>query len=577
MSRCRVALLCAALAIIASGAGAADVAREPHTWWGAKELPRQWRPREPESDAVRTPPLTRDEQVEHVSLKEAIAIALENNPGIAARRLEPALQEAGILGAQAQYDPTLAAEVLQSHSRTPNQSVLAARDTLVVDDRVANLHLLKRLRTSTELQIDFLNERFDNNAGFNQLRPAYQPALNFSVVQPLLRNFGWDFTYLVVRVAEQQADAARFQYEADLADFVTTLIEAYWGVARARQNLEVQRESLALAERTMTENEARVRVGLLAPVAVLEARADAKAREEDVIIAENDLAVARQRLAQIAFYRPDGTFVPRTLEPTDEAEPEDVYVDLDATLAEALEVRPEVRASARGVQVRVLNERIASNRLLPRVDLVGSYGLNGLSGRSRPVVTSNDIAGANCVQIQADPPLFSCNSPYGGPAADAYDRLRSNEFRSYSFGIQVQVPLSNALARSEYTQSRIERSQAELNHRELQSQITFEVRESVSSVISARQRIDTTRVARELAEENLRNQEKRHEVGLATTKDLLDFQTRLTSARAAEVQAKTDYAVSVARWRRAQGRLLLHYQIVLDEPGRRATPWFARF
>jgi hypothetical protein len=101
--------------------------------------------------------------------------------------------------------------------------VLAATDTLVIDDRVANAHLVKRLRTSTQLQIDFLNERIDNNASFNQLRPAYQPQLNFSLVQPLLRNFGWDFTYLVVRVAEQTADAARFQYEADLADFVAEI------------------------------------------------------------------------------------------------------------------------------------------------------------------------------------------------------------------------------------------------------------------------------------------------------------------------------------------------------------------
>jgi outer membrane protein TolC len=574
------ALMAAIVIVLAAAAsrGADDVTREPRTWWGARELPRQWQRRVPESDAVRTPrPLTYDEAVEPVSLKQAIAIALENNPRIAASRLEPALQEAGILGAQAQYDPTLAAEILQSHSRTPNQSILAGRDTLVVDDRVANVHLLKRLRTSTELQIDFLNERIDNNAQFNQLRPAYQPVLNFSVVQPLLRNFGWDFTYLVVRVAEQQADAARYQYEADLADFVTTVIVAYWDVVRARENLEVQRESLALAERTTSENEARVRVGLLAPVAVLEARADAKAREEDVLIAENDLVVARQRLAQLAYYRPGDTFVPRTLEPTDDAEPEEVHVDLDETLVAALEVRPEVRASARGVQVSVLNERITGNALLPRVDLVGSYGVNGLSGQSRPVIAERNIAGGNCVQIQADPPLFSCNSPYGGPAADAYDRMGTNEFRSYSFGVQIQVPLSNALARSQYSQSRIARSQAELNHRELLSRITLDVRVSIADVQSARQRIDTTRVARELAEENLRNQEKRHEVGLATTKDLLDFQTRLTSARAAEVVAKTDYLISVARWRRAKGQLLLHYQIVLDDPSRRGTPWFAWF
>jgi len=576
MSCRRIIVLWALLAISARGGHAADT-REPRTWWGARELPRQWNPNVPTSDAVQLPELTRDEQVEPVTLKQAIAIALENNPRIAAQRLEPARQEAGILGAQAQFDPTLAAEIQQAHSRTPNQSVLAATDTLVIDDRVANAHLVKRLRTSTQLQIDFLNERIDNNASFNQLRPAYQPQLNFSLVQPLLRNFGWDFTYLVVRVAEQTADAARFQYEADLADFVAEIIVAYWSVVQTRENLEVQRESLALAERTVSENEARVRVGLLAPVAVLEARADAKAREEDVIIAENNLVVARQRLAQVAYYRPAGTFVPRSLEPTEEAEPEEVKADLDDTLARAVEERPEVRASARGVQVRVLNERIAGNALLPRVDLVGSYGLNGLSGLSRPIVTNRDVPGGGCVQIGTDPPTFTCNSPYGGPANDAYDRLGTNEFRSYSFGVQIQVPLSNALARSDYTQSRIERNQAELNHRALLSQITFDVRASVASVVSTRQRIDTSRVARELAEENLRNQEKRHEVGLATTKDLLDFQTRLTSARAAEVQAKTDYAISVARWRRAQGRLLSHYQIVLDEPGKRTTPWFARF
>jgi hypothetical protein len=62
---------------------------------------------------------------------------------------------------------------------------------------------------------------------------------------------------------------------------------------------------------------------------------------------------------------------------------------------------------------------------------------------------------------------------------------------------------------------------------------------------------------------------------MATTKDLLDFQTRLTSARAAEVAPKIDYAV--ARWRREQGRLLDHYQIVFDQPGKRSPPWFARF
>jgi outer membrane protein TolC len=568
-------LACCVL-VIAFGVLAADddPRRAPSRF---REIPRQWQPMR-DSPALHVPsPITRDEQVERVSLKEAIALALQNNPGIAAQRLEPIGQDGAVLEAQGIFDPTFAGEVSQRHLTTPNTSALAGTLTSKVDERSANFHLFKTFRSGTVATIDFLNERLDTNARFQQLRPQYRPELNFSLIQPLLQNFGWNFTYLVVRVAEETADAARYTYEAQLTDFVGTVIVAYWDVVRARENLEVQRESRELAVRTVEENEARVRVGLLPPVATLEARADAASREEQVLIAENDLAVARQRLAQLAFYRPADTFVPRTLEPTEEAEPENVKPDLDDTLEIALAERPEVHASARGVSAQELNFRIAGNALLPRLDMVGSYGVNGTSGNSRPIISNTNIGGGNCVPNNAQPGTFICNSGFAGSPSTAYDRLTSNDFRSYSFGLQFQVPLSNAAARGRYVQSRISRDQAELNHRNLLSNVTFEAREAVSDVLTSRQRIDTSRVARELAEENLRNQTRRHEVGMATTKDLLDFQTRLTSARAAEVQAKTDHAISVARWYRAMGRLLERYQIMVDQPGRSAVPWFARF
>jgi outer membrane protein TolC len=563
----------------------------PRAPWRGAVLPEQWRPGVRPSPALAVPePITHDEQVEEVTLKQAIALALENNPGIAAQRLEPTRQGEGILQAQAQYDPTLAGELNYSRAVTPNASVLGGSLTSIVEDRYANLHLLKLFRSGTQVTIDSLNDRVDANSRFNQLRPQYKPALNFSLVQPLLQNFGWDFSYLVVRIAEETADAAAYQYEANLANFVQQVIQAYWAVVGARENVEVQRESRALAQRTVEENEARVRVGLLPPVAVLEAQADEKSREADLISAENNLAVARQTLAQLVYYRPAGTFVPRALEPSETAELEEVTVDVDRTLAAALVERPEVQASARAVQAQQLNEKIAGNALLPIVNFVASYGVNGLSGTNRTAVFGSvttfsltNIPGGHCISLSPNQG-FLCNvagvtppSPFAGSVSDAYDRLVSNDFNAYAVGLQLQVPLSNALAESQYTESRIARSQAELNHRQLLSSVTLEVRRAIADLLSSRQRIDTTRVARELAEENLRNQEKRHEVGMATTKDLLDFQTRLTAARGAEVQAKIDYANAVAGWRRAEGHLLSHYQIVIEHPGKRSAPWFARF
>ena len=576
------------------GEDTTDIERTP---WRGSMLGEQWRRDIPESPAVRVPlPITRDETVARVSLKEAIALALENNPGIEARRLEPVRQKQLILQAQGQYDPALAADILSRQTETPNASVLAGTPTLNIDDRTANLHLLKTLRPGTAVTVDFLNERLDNNARFNQLRPEYTPSLGFSLVQPLLQNFGWDFSYLVVRVAEHAADAAVYQYRAQLADFVETVVEAYWQVVQSREQLAVQRESKELADRTVRENEARVKVGLLAPVAVLEAQADAAIRQQQVIVAQNSLDVARQQLAQIAFYRPADTFVPRSLEPVEEAIPEPVATNVEGDLAVALEDRPEILASAQGIQVQQVNEKIAGNALLPRLDVVGSYSVNGLSGTNRPVTTAVPVlvtipagqpipAGSSCVPA-ADRVSQLCltntsaqvpPSPFVGTRNDAYNRMTTNDFRSYSFGLNFQVPFANATARSQYVQSRIATSQAELNHRQLLSQVTLEVRQTIADVLATREAIDSTRVARELADENLKNQEKRHQVGMATTKDLLDFQLRRTTAAAQEVQAKIAYMISVSRWRRAQGKLLEHHQIVVDQPSKHSAPWFARF
>jgi outer membrane protein len=566
---------------------AEDPAVPPPSPWRLTVIPDQWRPGIDPSPALDVPnPVTRDEETQTVTLKEAISLALENNPRIAARRLEPARVQTQVLDAQSQFDPVLGGDVLYGKSVTPNPSALAQTETSVVETRSANAYLRKLFRTGTRLELESLNERLDNNAQFFELRPQYTPQLGFSLVQPILRDFGWDFSYLVVRVQERTAEAAVYAYQAELADFVRDVIRAYLNVVGARANVQVRREALELAETTTRENRARVDVGLLPPVAILEAEADAKAREDDLIRAQNLLEVTRQQLAQLCFYRPLGTFVPRSLEPVEYVEPDQVDVDLDETLDTALADRPEIAASSRGVQARQFTEKIAQNALLPRLDLVGSYGVNGLSGVGRPrafgsgpVLSDSDTGGCTFLA----PNVFSCPppdpafSPYAGPQRDAYSRLTGGDFNSYTFGLQLEVPIDNAAAKSQHTRARIETNQAELNHRELLSQVTLEVRQTVADVLSGRQRIDASRVARELAEENVRNQQKRYEVGMATTKDLLDFQQRLTQARVAEVQAHLDYNISVALWRRAQGKLLDYYQIVVAPPSRQRAPWFALF
>ena len=170
--------------------------------WRFSVLPQQWQGEPASLPSLDVPnPISHDDEVQKATLKEAIALALENNPRIQARRLEPTRQAAGILGAQGQFDPIGSLNLLSTTNETPAGSSLLGNSALITNDRSANLRLQKLLRTGASFTVDFLNDRLDSNSRFQSLRPQFKPSVGFSVVQPLLRDLGWNYSYLVVRVA----------------------------------------------------------------------------------------------------------------------------------------------------------------------------------------------------------------------------------------------------------------------------------------------------------------------------------------------------------------------------------------
>jgi outer membrane protein TolC len=532
------------------------------TPWMPQVFSHQWVYHAPD---VTTPDTRGDSgEVARLTLAEAVHQALLHNPEIAAQRLTPLRVEQDVKSAEAIFDPILTGAVNKDRRKSPNSSALAGVPVNVQQNFNANLGFQKTLRTGGDFHIDFTNNRFVSNARFQGLIPQYEPELVFSLNQPLLRNFGVNFAYLLVDATRLNSEAAAWTYRAQLADFVKRVIQAYWVVVFTRQNLEVQKQSLELARQTLRENNERVRVGLLAPVAVKEAESQAAAREQEVIVANNQLDNALQLLRQVVYLQKDqNAFVPRPIEPIEAPRVSPVTVNADVALATALDRRPEVRAQTLDIQSKQITARVRENQLLPRVDFVGNVGLNGLSGDAIPVV---DPSTGQTVQ-----------TPYDGPYGKALDRLTSRKFYSYMAGVEVEIPLFNAAAKAEYTKSKIDVSQSELTRRQLFSTITLEVSTAVNDVIANMKRIESSRVARELAEENLRNQQKRLEVGIATTKDVLDFQDDLTQARGVELQAATDYNISLAELARAQGVLLDQYSVVIEVPGEHFTPWWAKF
>ncbi|MBI2963777.1 MAG: TolC family protein [Deltaproteobacteria bacterium] len=506
---------------------------------------------------------SRDDRVERLSLRDAVTAALENNPGIAAERLGPSLARADVDRANGIFDPVLEASAAIERTRLPNSSALSGAPVLRERENVFGVSLRKLLRSGATFSVSGESTEIDSNAQFTGLRPKYTPTVSFSLAQPLLKNFGIDLTVLVVRSAEATSSVAYYQYEARAVALVRQVVEAYWRVVQAREDLKAERDGLRLAETLVSENQARVRAGALPPVAVKEAQADAASREERVISSENALAVALDALRLLLQKNPEGTFLPRPIDPIDSPEIRDVEPNEQEILEGAIVRRPEVQQARYDVENRKILAKIKRNNLLPGLDLKASYGLNGLSGHAVP--QTGFRTGETVV------------TRFSGNYGRALDRLKSNDFNSYSAGLSLSMPLGNQTAEAEYVQSQIDVRRGELDYQQLLANVALEVRKAIGDVRSNSKRITASRLARELAQENLEQEKKRYDVGLATTKDILDFQQRLTTARAAEIEALIDYNVSLAALRQAEGTLLRQFDVVIDVLPPNPTPLWARF
>jgi outer membrane protein len=320
---------------------------------------------------------------------------------------------------------------------------------------------------------------------------------------------------------------------------------------------------VALARELVRDAEAKVEVGMLAPVAVKEALADAAAREEKAIVAENAMDVAGRDLQHEVMVGAADEKAPEPVLPVEEHLVTPVELDRAELMRTAAESRGEIRAAAWALDRSRAIERNARNQKLPRFDIVGHYGQLGLSGDAKPVI--NPDTG----EVQF--------SPYDGDYGDSLEQWGDEDFNDYAVGFELEIPFGNAEARANHAQAEIEVRRASRNLEQTISSVALDVDRAIADVSSAAKRVTASNAARELAEENLRNQTRRFELGAVTTKDVLDFQEKLAEAQAAEVRAITDHAKSVTRLRVADGTLLARFGLEIQNPAAPGQPWWHRF
>ena len=477
--------------------------------------------------------------VRRLSVDEAVTLALEQNLDLRVERINPLIQGTLVADARSVYAPTLSTTVVGDDRDSPPFNIFAGGQDVVTD---------RFLQDSVDVvqEVPWMGGRYSARWSgqrqsttnvFSTFNPILESNLSLNYTQPLLRNFSIDSFRQNIAITRANRDLSDIDLRHTVVSTERTVRNAYWQLVFARSFLKVQRQSLKLAEESLRNNRTRVEVGTMAPIDIVEAENEVARNIEAVIRAEADVEHAQDQLRTLVFDPDTPDFWSMNLQPSDSPVLGAREIDVDAAVRNALLNRTDLDTLDKNLEMTNTDIRYFRNQQLPAVDLQVDYGLTGLGGDR--LLRAGGFPGTIVGRDQVT---------FGSVLGHVF----ANEFPSWTVGVTVSYPLGTSSADASLERSRLERSRSEARRRSLELQIATEVRGAARNVRTNLQRVEVTRVARELAERRLEAEQRKFEVGLATNFLVFQAQRDLATARNQEQSAILDYVRSLVDFNAVQ-------------------------
>ena len=473
----------------------------------------------------------------NLTLDDAIARALERNLDLAVQRLNPLVFDLSLAQQLSFYRPTVNSNISNSSRTNPSSTQLDGGEAVVSDTAVFNGGLDQAVQWGGgNYTVNWNNNRSASTNAFSSFNPSYRSTVQASYTQPLLRGFKIDGTRQQIQVTRINRDIADIDLRQSITNTVSSVRNAYWDLLYASGTLEVQQQALDLAEALIRDNEARVEIGTLAPIDVVQARSEAAARRQSLAQAEQVLATAELALKQLIVRGTDDDYWTSTLNPVDQPTLEVPPIDLAAAIRGALADRTDLARSRRQLDINEVNISAMRNNTLPSVDLIGTYQLQGQGGTR---FLRSGLGGRVTTEIP-------------GGVSDAFNQLYDAAFPVWTVQLNVSYPLGQSAADAALARAQLQTQQVQAQLRQLQLQVATEVTNAVVQIEAIARRIDAAIAARELAQEQLDAEQSRFEAGLTTNFFVVQAQRDLSTAQDTELRAILDQQKALVELDRVQ-------------------------
>jgi len=419
---------------------------------------------------------------------------------------------------------------LQNFTLLAGGTALASQNTTIGD-----ISYNQGFSPGTALSVGFNNSRVSSNNPSLRFNPALNSNFTARITQHLLQGFGPSLNTRLIRQAKNTKKITELGFRQQVIITVSQIESIYWDLVNAFEDYKVKERSLALAQKTLSDNEKQVQIGTLAPLDVVRAESNVASAEQDLIISKTNL-----QLAQLTIKNALTRNLPNNSEvmqmdviPLDTVQvPEQENLPpVEELITMALTNRPDYNTQKINLQNSEINKQGANNSLLPVLDVTAFYGGSGLT---------NGFAD-------------SFGDLFNGTAPD----------RGISFNLQV--PLSNRAAQATQIRSRLEYRQSQLLLRQQENKISIAVRNDRFTVDQWRARVAAAQKAQELSERTLDAEQKKYNLGASTYLAVLQDERDLATAQSNLLSAMTNYAKARVLLDQDTAQTLDRLNIKIDE------------
>jgi outer membrane protein TolC len=299
-----------------------------------------------------------------------------------------------------------------------------------------------------------------------------------------------------VNRAERAKDAANHQLERTGQEIVFRVADSYYTMLLAKKQLEVAEQAMKTAEAILERSKNRVESGVVVQSDSLSAQVRLAARKQELIRAQNNVAMERAQL-----HAAMGLSTRNDFEPSDELAERNLPVTpLEELEKQAIETRPDLKRIGSEEAAQQESVSIAKSSFGPRVNAFAGW--------------------------EADNPTFVTGG--GG--------------NNWLAGIEVQIDLFEGGAkRAQLSHERAMQEKVSAMKEMAMDAVRLEVRKAYYDVDAARQQLETARASIAESQESLRINQDRYDAGISTLTDLL-------AAEEAARRTQIDYWETMCRY-----------------------------